>query len=118
MKNGHKILSAFTLIKLLVFIAIITITSRAPLLAAQPIPITGQAVPELSAFDTSITNFMRANSIKGAALAIMKDGRLVLEHGYGWSDKAQTIPFDPDSRVRIASNSKTFTAAAIKILIE
>jgi len=108
----------FTLVELLVLIAITAIMSRAPLLAAQPIPVTGQAVPELSAFDTTVTSFMQANSIKGGVLVIMKDGRLVLKHGYGWSDKAQTIPFDPDARVRIASNSKTFTAAAIKVLIE
>src|SRR5437868_548429 len=86
--------------------------------AAAAIPITGEAVPELTAFDNAMTNFMRVNGIKGGALAVMKDGRLVLKHGYGWSDQAQTIPFDPDSRVRIASNSKTFTAAAIKLLIE
>ena len=87
-------------------------------LGAAALPITGSPVPELSAFDVAVTNFMRANAIKGGALAVMKDGRLVFLHGYGFRDQAQTIPFDPDTRVRIASNSKTFTAAAIKVLME
>src|SRR4051794_18229497 len=85
-------------------------------LAATSIPITGEPVTQLAAFDAAVTNFMRANSIKGGALAVMKDGRLILKHGYGWSDKNQSVLFNPDSRLRIASNSKEFTASAIKFL--
>ncbi len=89
-----------------------------PATATAPIPITGTSTPELAVFDTAMTNFMRAYNVKGGALAVMHNGRLVLKQGYGWSDKNLTVPFHPDSRVRVASNSKTFTAAAIKHLIE
>jgi CubicO group peptidase (beta-lactamase class C family) len=85
---------------------------------ATAIPITGDAVPELAPFDAAVTNFMQANSIKGAALAIMQDGRLVLKHGYGWSDQAQTTPLSQDARFRLSSISKSFTASAIKVLIQ
>lgn len=37
------------------------------------IPVVGEPVRELAAFDAAMTNFMRANSIKGGALAVMKD---------------------------------------------
>jgi len=86
--------------------------------AATALPITGESVPELVEFDTAMTQFMQANSVSGGVLAVMKDGRLVLKRGYGWSDRLKTVPFNPDARFRIASNSKEFAAAAIKILIE
>ncbi len=86
--------------------------------AASLLPVTGEPVHELAAFDEAMAGYMTANGIWGGALAVMKDGQLVLEHGYGWKDRSRTTLFDPQSRVRIASNSKSFTAAAVKVLIE
>lgn len=87
-------------------------------LGATDFPITGSSVPELAAFDAAVTQFMQANSVSAATLAIMKDGRLVLQHSYGWSDRERIQPLAPGARFRLASNSKDFTAAAAKLLIE
>ncbi len=82
------------------------------------VPVSGQPVPQLSAFDTLIPQLMSKWSIPGAALAITKDGRLVFARGYGYANTATMDPVQPDSLFRIASISKPFTAAAILKLIE
>ena len=52
----------------------------------------------------------------GAALAIIKDGQIIYERGYGMADLEHNIPITPTSVFRIASTSKQFTAACIAIL--
>jgi len=83
--------------------------------AAQPIQ--GMPVPELANFDTLMTGFMSANDIESALLGIMKDGVIVYQRGFGWKDKANTIPLRHDALMRIASCTKPITAAAIQRLI-
>ena len=56
--------------------------------------------------------------IPGGSLVVVKDGRLVFARGYGWADIEHDEPFQPDSRCRIASLSKTITAAAAMKLAE
>ena len=52
----------------------------------------------------------------GAAVAIVKDGRVLLEQGYGFRDLEHRLPVDAHTRFQIASNTKAFTAAALAIL--
>ena len=54
----------------------------------------------------------------GGAVAVVKDGRLILARGYGWADVESHEPVAPDSLFRIASLSKSLTAAAILKLVE
>lgn len=50
----------------------------------------------------------------GAAIAAVQDGRVTFLRGYGWKDKAAGETLDPETtRLRLASNSKTFAATAI-----
>ncbi len=39
---------------------------------------SGLSVPELAGFDTTVSNFMQARNISGGALAVTRNGRLVL----------------------------------------
>ena len=89
-----------------------------PCLSAQNTPVSGLPQPSLSALDTVMQQLMVKWQVPGAALALTKDGRLVLAHGYGYADQAANQPVQPDSLFRIASVSKPFTAAAILKLIE
>ena len=52
----------------------------------------------------------------GAALAIVKDGRIIYERGYGMANLEYNIAITPTSVFRIGSTSKQFTAACIAIL--
>lgn len=57
--------------------------------------------------------------IPGAAVAIVKDGKVMVKKGYGYADKEKKIPIDPNKTVfRIASVSKALTATALMQLVE
>ena len=48
---------------------------------------------------------------------LMKDGRVVYQHGFGWKDEDRDIRMPENALVRIASCTKPVTAAAIRHLI-
>lgn len=83
-----------------------------------PEPISGQTFPELAGFDQAMTALVTKWDVPGAALAVAKDGRLVLDRGYGLADVEKHEPVQPSSRFRIASVSKTITTVAIMALVE
>lgn len=103
------------------------LTLAASLLAAAPagvfaqargtLPATGRAVPELAVVETALRQFMTENQVQAGTLALARRGRIVFARGYGWADQWKTKPIAPDARLRIASVSKVFTAAAAKKLI-
>jgi len=80
-------------------------------------PSTGKAVPELASYDRIVPALLAKWGVPGAAVAVVKDGRLVLARGYGWADRQERRPVEPDSLFRIASLSKSLTAAAILGLV-
>ena len=54
----------------------------------------------------------------GAAVLVIKDGRAVLERGYGVTDLRTGRPLDARTNFRLASVTKQFTAAAIMLLVQ
>jgi CubicO group peptidase (beta-lactamase class C family) len=54
----------------------------------------------------------------GAAVTVIKDGRVVFAKGYGLADVEQKIPCETNTNFRLASVTKQFTAMAIMILAE
>lgn len=81
------------------------------------IQITGSAVPGMASFDLFVTDFMRKLGIPGGAVAVMRDGKLIYARGFGYADVENKTPVQPDALFRIASVSKTLTAAAIMELV-
>lgn len=79
---------------------------------------TGPKVEELAAFDALMNRLMSEWKIPGGALAVTKDGRLVLARGYGWADREGKRPVRPTSLFRIASLSKQITSVAVLRLAE
>jgi CubicO group peptidase (beta-lactamase class C family) len=61
---------------------------------------------------------LRATEHPGCALAIAHDGTLIAEQAYGMADLAAETPLTTRHRFRVASHSKTFTAAGIMALHE
>jgi CubicO group peptidase (beta-lactamase class C family) len=74
-----------------------------------------QAPPGL---DQYVTQVMRAFDVPGLALAIVKDGRVIVARGYGVKKLGEPGPVGPDTRFGIASNTKLFTATALALLVE
>ncbi|MGG4130367.1 serine hydrolase [Paenibacillus illinoisensis] len=55
----------------------------------------------------------------GASVVVVKDGKVLAEKGYGYADQESKTPVNPKSTAfRVASVSKTFTAAAVMQLVE
>jgi CubicO group peptidase (beta-lactamase class C family) len=51
-------------------------------------------------------------------VAVVKDGRIVWEEGFGWADKERRIPATPDTAYSLASMTKPITATAVMKLHE
>ncbi|WP_145146459.1 serine hydrolase [Paenibacillus xylanexedens] len=55
----------------------------------------------------------------GASVVVVKDGKVLAEKGYGFSDVESKTAIDPKKTAfRVASVSKTFTSAAVMQLVE
>jgi N-acyl-D-amino-acid deacylase len=67
----------------------------------------------LKSFDETMEAQLRTQKLTGAALAVVKDGRLVYAKGFGLGDVVNKAPVEPASLFRIASLSKPITAVAI-----
>jgi CubicO group peptidase (beta-lactamase class C family) len=61
---------------------------------------------------------MRVFELPGGAIALAHRGRIVLEEAFGHADLARGIALTPRHRHRVASHSKSFTAAGILKLRE
>lgn len=79
---------------------------------------------ELSEFSGSkfiekeANNFLQQWNLAGMTMSVVKDGKLVFAHGYGYSDVETKQPVNPGNLFRIASVSKLITAVAIMKLVE
>src|SRR5262249_56194790 len=59
------------------------------------------------------------SGVAGASVLVMKDGKLLLEKGYGYSNFKDKKPVDPAATIfRLASISKLFTWVAAMQLLE
>jgi N-acyl-D-amino-acid deacylase len=85
---------------------------------AASIPATGEPPAALAPFDELMTTFVAEHGVPGAALAVVKDGKLMLARGYGYAERDDKVPVEPTSLFRIASVSKPITAAAVLKLVE
>jgi CubicO group peptidase (beta-lactamase class C family) len=75
---------------------------------------------ELEAFlDGYFAKAMEEHHIAGAAISVVKDGKLFFAKGYGYADVAKGIPVDPEQTIfRIGSIGKTLTWTAVMQLVE
>jgi CubicO group peptidase (beta-lactamase class C family) len=74
-----------------------------------------QAPPD---FDGYVKRVMQTFTVPGVAVAIVKDGKVVLAKGYGVRRMGNPAPVDAHTRFGIASNTKLFTATALALLVE
>jgi CubicO group peptidase (beta-lactamase class C family) len=101
-------------------------TVQAP--TATPTPAeTGpvNATPAMTAADVGawldgfMPNAIRQADVAGAVVAVVKDGAVLVERGYGFADVEKQRPMDPErTLVRPGSVSKLFTWTAVMQLVE
>lgn len=71
-----------------------------------------------SDLDAYVARALKEFEVPGLAIAIVKDGRIVLTKGYGVRELGKSAPVDEQTLFGIASNTKAFTAAALAILVD
>src|SRR5918996_6615934 len=59
---------------------------------------------------------MRLHQQPGCVVALAHRGRIVLEQAFGYADAVKRVPLTPRHLFRVASHSKSFTAAGIMTL--
>jgi len=93
---------------LVVGIAVGAISTAAP--ATAPV--------DIHAVDTLMLRLLATHNVPGAALALIKGGRVVLEKSYGFRDLTAHAPVGAQTLFNIGSISKSFTALAIAQLVD
>lgn len=82
--------------------------------------LSAQKVESNEALKYRIDNYLKdgvSNGFSGSIL-IVKEGRILLNEGYGMADKENNIPYTPQTVATIGSVTKQFTATAILKLVE
>lgn len=70
----------------------------------------------LARFDAFVGQVQRQFNVPGVAVAIVADGKVVMERGYGVRALGKPAPVDAHTLFAIASNTKAFTSASLNML--
>jgi CubicO group peptidase (beta-lactamase class C family) len=96
--------------------------ANVPAVGPQPSP---AAAPELTRadfetfLDALIPSQLQNRNIAGAVVSVVKDGQILFQKGYGYTDVEEKKPVLPDQTLfRPGSISKLFTATAVMQLVE
>src|SRR5580765_354229 len=68
--------------------------------------------------DAYVARSRRAFDVAGIAVAIVKDGKVVMAKGYGLRKMGESAPVDENTLFGIGSNTKAFTTAALATLVD
>jgi CubicO group peptidase (beta-lactamase class C family) len=77
-----------------------------------------QAVPSSEILVDNFYSSLKGKDVPGVAVLVAKDGKVLYRKGFGYADIKNKIPVTPDTKFRIGSVTKQFTAASILKLQE
>jgi Beta-lactamase class C and other penicillin binding proteins len=72
----------------------------------------------LEGFDQIVEDALKALKVTGAAMAVVKNDKVVYAKGFGYKDVENKIPATPDTIFAIGSSSKAFTVFALGRLVD
>ncbi len=73
---------------------------------------------KLANIDTLINGYVNRNWVKGVVTIVVKDGQVIQNKGYGYSDAASKKAMQKNDIFRIASQTKAITSAGILVLYD
>ncbi len=79
---------------------------------------TGELGRNLKPINELLLKTLADHNIPGATLTVARDGVIVYERGFGYSDLEQQTQMAANTTMRIASISKPITAVAVLLLVE
>ena len=68
--------------------------------------------------EADVNRVLKTFDVPGIAIAVVKDGKVVVTQGFGVRKLGDPTPVDGKTIFEIASNSKAFTAAALAMLVD
>lgn len=81
--------------------------------------VTGPTDEELAAhLREYIPKLLDTWKVPGVAVAVVRDGKVVLTEGYGYRDLEKKVPVTAETLFAIGSSSKAFTTAALGVLVD
>ena len=72
----------------------------------------------LDGFDDFMAKAIQEFKVPGAAVAVVKDGKIILARGYGYRDVARKLPVTGATLFPIASITKSFTVTSLGTLAD
>ncbi len=100
------------------FAVVVSLVFGCVVLAQSPAPAPVAPPPDLAAkVDEYVAAQMKVNQFSGAVL-IARDGKVLLSKGYGLAHREFDIPNTPQTKFRLGSITKQFTATAALLLEE
>ena len=103
----------------------LTLLGAISLTLAAPAPLVAQRAPSGTAVaasrdtvDRFVAAEMARKHIPGVALAVVREGRVVLAKGYGLANLEDSVPVTPQTVFKIGSVSKQFLATGIMLLAQ
>jgi CubicO group peptidase (beta-lactamase class C family) len=96
--------------------------TAAPAITPPPVSTGDRVTPMLPAqlddFGAYVDSARKTFDVPGIAVAIVKDGKVVMEQGFGLRNINKPAKVDAHTLFAIASNTKAFTAASLQQLAE
>ncbi|PGE99323.1 penicillin-binding protein [Bacillus pseudomycoides] len=75
-------------------------------------------IPVISSLQTTIEKMMKDLHVPGAAVAVIKDGEVIVSEGFGYRDSKQKKPVTPQTRFAIGSATKAFGTLSLSLLAQ
>jgi len=82
-----------------------------------PAPAASALAPAFN-LEADVTRVLKTFDVPGIAIAVVKDGKVVVTQGFGVRKLGDPAPVDGKTIFEIASNSKAFTAAGLAMLVD
>jgi len=79
---------------------------------------TATSAALFAGFEDDVHAALQDGKVPGAAVIIIKDGKVLLSQGFGKRNVAENLDVTPRTLFPIGSSGKAFTAAAIAMLVE
>jgi CubicO group peptidase (beta-lactamase class C family) len=90
----------------------------APVLAAGLVASARALAAPLADLDAIVAKEMEVWKVPGLAIAVVKDGKVLVAKGYGLRDLEKKLPVTTKTRFAIASDTKSFTAASVALMVD
>jgi CubicO group peptidase (beta-lactamase class C family) len=87
----------------------------ADLTGATPLPLTGE---RLATFEAYVAAKLAEAGVPGAAVAVVQNGEVVFQQGFGVREIGQPDPVTPDTLLRIGSVTKSFSSFLTATLVD